>query len=123
MLGRSLNVANRLAERRAIKSFQNLENILASGGRTEPSHHLRNAGRISPNFPRTILPERAPISDVPPNHLDRSVPGLVHDGPVDTENSVRSSAKTPFGGFQRNVTLLHLDRPVKPALVFLLECR
>src|SRR5215470_17901337 len=28
------------------------------------------------------------------------------------------SAKTPSGGFQRNVTLLHPDRPVSPASVF-----
>src|SRR4029077_20559001 len=34
-----------------------------------------------------------------------------------------SSAKTPFGGFQRNVTLLHCDHPVRPVSVFLFECR
>ena len=41
-----------------------------------------NLNDSQPQFPCAILPERAPLPDVPPHHLNRLVPGLIHDIPT-----------------------------------------
>ena len=37
---------------------------------------------LQSEFSRAVLPEQAPLADVPPYHLNGLVPGLIHDGPL-----------------------------------------
>jgi hypothetical protein len=53
--------------------------------RKMPDSFLKAAGRYSPNFPALFSRNKFPVPDVPPDHLHRAVPGLVHD------RSLRSS--------------------------------
>jgi hypothetical protein len=59
ILGDSLNVANRLAGILAIKVFENPENILALGGRTDVTSSEAECF-YSPNFPALFSRNRLP---------------------------------------------------------------
>lgn len=49
----------------------------------------RSSDPSQPQLPRAVLSEQTPIPNVPPNHLNAPVPGLVHDGPLRSPSNGR----------------------------------
>src|ERR1017187_2420129 len=41
----------------------------------------RHRNLLETQFPRAVVPEQVAVPDIPTNHLNRAVSGLVHDGP------------------------------------------
>ena len=50
---------------------------------------------LKPQLPRAVLPEQAPVPDIPPDHLHPPVPGLIHDRLSVRPRSRRSSRAGP----------------------------
>ena len=53
-------------------------------------------GGLQPQLPRTVLPEQIPFPDVPPHHLNRHVPGLLHDAPFRRARNCRTGVACPL---------------------------